>query len=54
MKVKMNLVMKGPTMTTTMKTMMTVGNGYLDQMKRGLNGSGGFLHSRKATIVLWN
>ena len=36
---KMNLVMKDQ-MTTT--TMTTVGDGYLNLMKRSLNGSGGF------------
>ena len=48
MKVKMNLVMKDPTTTMT-----TVGNGYLNLMKRSRNGSGEFLHSQKATDVLW-
>ena len=49
MKVKMNLVMKDLTTTTT--TITTMGNGYLDLMKRSRNESGGFLHSRKATDV---
>jgi hypothetical protein len=35
MKVKMNLVMKDPTTTATMRT---AGNGYLNLMKRSLNG----------------
>jgi hypothetical protein len=29
-------------------------NGYLNLMKRSLNGGGGFPHSRKATVVPWN
>ena len=47
MKVKMKLVMKDPTTTTAMTTTTTAGNGYLNLMKRSLNGGGGFLHSWK-------
>ena len=50
MKVKMNLVMKDLKTTTTMR-MTTVGNGYLNLMKRILNGGRGFLHSPMATVV---
>ena len=39
---------------TTTSTITTVGNGYLDLMMRSLKGSGGFLHSWKATDIRWN
>ena len=42
-------IMKDLTTITT-----TVGDGYLNLMKRSLNEGGGFSHSRKATDVPWN
>ena len=41
-------------LTKTTMTMTTVGDGYLNLMKRSLNEGGGFSHSRKATDVPWN
>ena len=42
------------TTTTVIMTMTTVGNGYLNLMKRSRSEGGGFPHSRRATVVPWN
>ena len=39
---------------TVMMTMTTVGNGYVNLMKRSLSEDGGFPHSWKATVVPGN